>query len=78
MDSTLNNLQLEISPKILKKMLFILNALENGWTINKKKELYIFKKNHEGKKEIYNENYLSTFIEENCNIKNINDFFLGK
>jgi hypothetical protein len=53
-----------------KKMLFIFNALENGWSVKKKQQSYIFSKNHEGKKEIFDENYLAIFVKENSNINN--------
>lgn len=52
------------------KMIFIFNALEKGWKIKKKGNSYIFSKNHEGKKEIFLENYIKRFIETNMNIKN--------
>ena len=55
----------------LQKMGFIYNALENGWTINKKNNCYIFKKKHEGKKEVYLDDYLKRFLKANCNINNI-------
>ena len=41
---------LSIDPITLHKMAFLYNALEEGWKINKKKDVYIFTKNHEGKK----------------------------
>lgn len=44
---------------------FIYNALEDGWTIVKKNECYIFKKKHEQKKEVYLDSYLAKFIEKN-------------
>ena len=31
----------------MQKMVFIYNALEEGWNIEKKKDLYIFNKKHE-------------------------------
>ena len=43
----------EIDSIKLHKMVFIYNALENGWTINKKEDFYIFNKKHEGKKKSY-------------------------
>lgn len=52
-------------PVDLKKMKFIFNALQNGWTVQKKKETYVFSKKHEGKKEIYFDNYIKQFVEEN-------------
>ena len=54
-----------------KKMIFLYNALDNGWSIKKKQNSYIFTKNHEGKKEIFNESYLSIFMKDNMNINNI-------
>lgn len=52
-----------------KKMLFIYNSLQNGWSVKKVSDKYIFRKKHKGKREIYQENYLSTFIKENCSFK---------
>ena len=65
------NLNENIDIEKLKIMIFLFNALENGWNIKKKGESYIFNKKHNGKKEVFNDNYLSTFIEENSNIKRI-------
>jgi hypothetical protein len=55
----------------LKVMIFLFNALENGWNIRKSNNSYIFNKKHNGKKEVFSNNYLTTFIEENSNIKKI-------
>jgi len=63
--------QMEIEKIKFQKMVFLYNALENGWSIKKRKESYIFTKNHEGKKEIFDESYLSIFMRENTNINNI-------
>ena len=49
----------------MQKMVFLFNALEEGWTINKKNDYYIFKKKHEGKKEVYLDTYLKSFVERN-------------
>ena len=54
-----------------RKMTFIYNALEKGWSVSKKSELYIFKKNHEGKKEVMLEDYLKRFMIENLDISKI-------
>ena len=64
-----NNLQIDAIK--LHKMAFLYNALEEGWKINKKKDLYIFTKNHEGKKEVFLDNYLKKFIENNLDINKI-------
>ena len=55
----------------LHKMAFFYNALEEGWLIKKKKDMYIFTKNHEGKKEVFSENYLKQFLEKNFDINKI-------
>jgi hypothetical protein len=46
---------------------FLYNVLNNGWTIKKSNDNYIFIKNHEGKKEIFSNNYINTFIKDNFN-----------
>ena len=66
-----NDLDVEIDQIKFKKMVFLYNALDNGWSIKKKQNSYIFTKNHEGKKEIFDESYLSIFMKDNMNINNI-------
>ena len=65
-----NNGQIEIDQDKFKKMAFLYNALDNGWSIKKRNNSYIFQKNHEGKKEIFDDNYLSIFMKDNSNINN--------
>ena len=50
-----NEKSLEIDKIKFQKMVFLYNALDNGWSIKKNQNSYIFKKNHEGKKEVLNE-----------------------
>lgn len=47
------------------KMMFVFNALNKGWKIQKKENRYIFTKNHNEKKEVFTDNYLKRFIETN-------------
>jgi hypothetical protein len=54
-----------ISKPAFQKMLFITNALEQGWTVRKSQESYIFTKKHENRQEIFQENYLETFVASN-------------
>jgi len=65
-----NNGPIEIDQDKFKKMVFLYNALDNGWSIKKRNNSYIFQKNHEGKKEIFDDNYLSIFMKDNSNINN--------
>lgn len=48
---------------------FIYNAVEDGWAVHKHNDCYIFKKKHEGKREVYFESYLQKFLEKNLSIK---------
>jgi hypothetical protein len=50
--------------KTLHKMQFITNALEKGWSVKKRNDSYIFTKKHEGKREVFQNNYLDTFVGE--------------
>ena len=54
-----------------RKKEFIWNALESGWEIKKKGDSYIFKKPHEGKKEVFSEDYLRRFIIKNFKSDNL-------
>ena len=55
----------------LQKMAFLFNALEDGWTIKKQNNCYLFKKNHEGKKEVYLDKYLQHFLSKNLDLEHI-------
>jgi hypothetical protein len=59
---------LEVDPLKMKKMAFLYNAVETGWTVKKKESSYVFTKRHEDKKEIFSDSYLRQFIEENMDI----------
>lgn len=62
----------EIDKICFQKMSFIYNALQDGWTVKKKDDNYIFTKKHENKKEIYLDEYLSNFISKHSeNFKNL-------
>jgi len=63
--------QIQLSKKDFQKMVFIMNALSDGWSIKKSEESYIFTKKHEGKKEVFQSEYLEKFIETNLNLQNI-------
>jgi hypothetical protein len=51
-----------------QKMLFLFNALNDGWSVKKRNESYIFTKNHEGKKEIFQDSYLISFMKDNLDM----------
>ena len=48
-------------------MIFLTNTLENGWSIRKKNDNYVFRKKHEKQTEIYSDEYLVHFLKSNMN-----------
>jgi len=60
--------QIQLSKKEFQKMVFIMNALNQGWKVQKEDESFIFTKKHEGKKEIFKSDYLEKFIGSNMDI----------
>jgi len=69
MDQQTTELQVDFMK--FHKMAFIFNALDNGWTVQKKGNAYIFSKKHEGKKEVFLDNYLKRFMVKNFDIDKI-------
>ena len=56
---------IKIDKKVFTKMNFIFNAINDGWTVQKKKNTYVFTQPHGGRKEVFSESYLSEFIKAN-------------
>ena len=54
-----------------KKMSLMFNAIEAGWSVKKSKNSYIFTKKHENKKEVFNEEYLTNFLQSNMELTNL-------
>ena len=57
--------EIKIEKMQFQKMMFLMNALEKGWSVKKQQDKYIFTKKHENKREIFEENYLERFIVSN-------------
>lgn len=72
-----NTTNIQVDKKQFQKMIFIMNALEQGWKIRKSSKnggKYVFIKKHEGKKEIFLESYLERFVETNVDLGILNRF----
>lgn len=67
----LENKNFKLDGITFQKMLLLFNALEDGWTIKKKNDSYVFLKNHEGKREVFDDSYLSSFMKSNFDINKI-------
>ena len=71
LDDYLENVNLKIDTIQFQKMTLLFNAIEDGWSIKKRNDSYVFTKNHEGKKEILHDDYLISFMKNNLNVKKI-------
>jgi len=67
----LNNKNITIDNATFQKMMFLYNSINDGWTIKKRDDSYIFSKNHEGKREIFQDSYLMSFMKNNMDINKI-------
>jgi hypothetical protein len=61
----------KLNPDELQKVLFIYNALNDGWTVKKSDEnKFIFSKEHDNaSQEIYADGYVKEFLMNNFNLK---------
>jgi len=57
--------RISLDNRTMQKMVFVMNALDKGWSIKKREDAFIFSKKHEGKREVFMDNYLESFIESN-------------
>ena len=60
--------QFKMERKTFIKMKFIYNAIQDGWTVKKRDENFVFQKKHEGKQQIFEPEYLESFIETNMKL----------
>ena len=54
-----------------QKMLLLYNSIEQGWSIKKRNNSYVFTKNHEGKKEVFEDSYLLKFMKTSLDLNKI-------
>jgi hypothetical protein len=65
----IENKNYKIDPMKFQKMLFIYNAIEDGWTLKKKNGCYIFSKKTNNKKEVIKDEYLAKFMKANLELQ---------
>ena len=64
----IENQKIDINSEIKNKiyvMHFVMNTLENGWTIRKKNDNFVFRKKHKNHNEVYSDDYLINFLKIN-------------
>jgi hypothetical protein len=54
-----------------QKMLLLFNSIDNGWSVKKKGETYVFTKPHENKKEVLEDSYITKFMKTNLDLNKI-------
>ena len=54
----------KLDPITFQKMIFIYNAIDDGWNVKKVADTYVLSKKHLGKKELLRDDYLSTFMDQ--------------
>jgi len=54
-----------------QKMMLIYNSIEQGWTVKKRHDSYLFSKPHENKKEVLEDSYLIKFMKTNLDLNKI-------
>ena len=62
---------LKIDAIKFQKMLLLFNSIEQGWSVKKRGDSYVFSKNHEGKKEVLDDSYLLKFMKSNLDLNKI-------
>lgn len=54
-----------------QKMMLLFNSIEQGWSVKKRNDSYVFSKLHENKKEVLEDNYLLKFMKTNLDLNKI-------
>jgi hypothetical protein len=67
----LENENLKVDVIKFQKMLLLFNSIEQGWSVKKRNDSYVFTKNHEGKKEVLEDTYLMKFMKTNLDFNKI-------
>ena len=67
----LENSNFKIDAIKFQKMLLLYNSIEQGWSVKKHNESYVFSKKHEGKKEVLEDTYLLKFMKTNLDFNKI-------
>jgi hypothetical protein len=59
---------IKIDPVKFQKMVLLYNSIEQGWSVKKNNNSYVFSKRHENKKEVLEESYLLKFMKTNLDL----------
>ena len=54
-----------------QKMVLLFNAIEEGWTVKRRKDSYVFTRNNENQIEVLHDSYLIKFMKTNLDLTKI-------
>ena len=66
-----NNVDFKVDAIKFQKMLLLYNTIEQGWSVKKRNDSYVFTKNHENKKEVLDDSYLMKFMKTSLDLNKI-------
>jgi len=67
----LENENVKVDAIKFQKMMLLFNSIEQGWSVKKRDESYVFSKPHENKKEVLEDSYLLKFMKTNLDLNKI-------
>ena len=67
----LENEDLKVDAIKFQKMILLYNSIDQGWSVKKRGDSYVFWKAHEGKKEVLEDTYLMKFMKTNLDLNKI-------
>ena len=67
----LENNNFKVDAIKFQKMLLLYNTIEQGWSVKKRNDSYVFTKNHENKKEVLDDSYLLKFMKSSLDFNKI-------
>ena len=67
----LENTNYKLDAIKFQKMLLLYNTIEQGWSVKKRNNSYVFTKNHENKKEVLDDSYLMKFMTTSLDLNKI-------
>ena len=66
-----NNVDFKVDAIKFQKMLLLYNTIEQGWSVKKRNDSYVFTKPHENKKEVLEDSYLLKFMKTNLDLNKL-------
>jgi hypothetical protein len=67
----LENENVKVDVIKFQKMMLLFNSIEQGWSVKKRDDSYVFSKPHENKKEVLEDSYLLKFMKTNLDLNKI-------